>query len=159
MTTLSRAMRFLLPVSIAACLLMVSLRASDNRQTIELRFFPVSDVAEMITKKLGADSASAILAIDPRRNAITLREEHPAAPKVRDLIASLDHKPEQLMVAVTVTSKTAAKAGAPAIERVLARPTIIGNLTEGALRKPMIVTFEQNGETFRIEIQASILKP
>ena len=108
----------------------------------------------MITKKLGADSASAILTTDPKRNAITLREEHPAAPKVRNLIASLDHKPEQLKLAITVTSKTAAKAGAPATERVLARPTIIG-----APGKPMTVTFEQNGETFQIEIQASVLKP
>ena len=154
MTKLPNTMRFLLPASIAACLLMVSLHAADKPQTIALHYIAVSDAVEAIAKQLGAEAASAIITTDPKRNAITLREEHADAPEVRNLIASLDHKPEQLKLAMTITSKTAAKPGAPAKERVLARPTLIG-----PFGKPMIIAFEQNGETFQIEIQASVLKP
>jgi len=83
---------------------------------------------QAIAKQLGAEAASAIITTDPKRNAITLREEHADAPEVRNLIASLDHEPEQLMLTMTVTSKTAAKPGV--VEYFLASHGFCGGQVE-----------------------------
>lgn len=147
-------MRLLLFLSMAACLLPVSLSAAIKQQEIYLQYRSVVEAAEEVVKQFGAEGTAAILTTNRKRNTITLRLDAPSATKVRAFLAAIDRKREMVKVGMILTRKTKAKSGVAAQEETLARPIMFG--TPG---KPMIVSFDKDGEIFQIEVDAEILKP
>ena len=147
-------MRLLILMSMAACLLPASLPAATEQQKINLRYRSVADATEEVAKEFGAEGTAAILTTDRKRNTVTLRPDAPFTARVRAFLASIDHKRETVKIGMIVTRKMKGKPEEAAQEVTLARPIMFGSPG-----KPMIVSFDKDGETFQIEVNAEIVKP
>ena len=150
------SMRPLLLLSLLAIgLFPASLVASDQSTQITLRYRSVADAAQEVSRRLGAEGTAAIFHTDIKSNAITLRSDAPVAPKVRALLAAFDQKQPQVIVRMKLFRQGNAEPGkATPQEKELADPMFVGSLG-----KPMIVSFKQDGQTYRVELNAEVQKP
>jgi hypothetical protein len=146
-------------------LLVVSLWAEDPATTpaaptavtsspeIALRYVSAVNALTALLKKLGPDGINAVAQADLKRNVLTLDEKHPQAAQAREILAALDHKPEELKVTAIVKRHWDAPVPKPPGSETIARhlpitPVIIPS--DQILMRPTILTLMDRPVRLRI---------